>query len=290
MRILKSLALAAAGAAMSFALLPETRPPGGTTGPALEMDNLFCGDLFSSDLTQVPGTISEVITLHPTWMTAALYNNWLTPFLAGQHVPRTVKVLQVGPGGVISSAAEFLRVVPQEVGLPTLDAASKDPAKWTVKFSAPTARLTTPNTKVAPTPMVKPAPAVISNFRVAIDGIDCSRVSKVDAITIKPRTGPHAAEAGRTSPKTGPMTVSNLVIQISSANDTPFRDWMMTTSKQLKNGSITLLKPNQTPWGTLTLQGLAIAKVETVSTSHADQIKRTRIEMSVDGVQFTYVP
>jgi hypothetical protein len=290
MRILKSLALTMSVAATAFAILPETRQAGSAVGPILELDGVYCGDLSKSDLVQVPGNLSELVDFHPTGMTDTLFKQWLSPFIAGQPAPRNVGVLQVAVGGVVRSSAEFLSILPQELDLPVLDAASKDLLVWSLRFSAPTARLTTPSGKIHKPPTSKPVSALASNFRVAIDGIDTSRVSKVEAITLKQRAGASSKEVRQPTKGNGPL-VSNLVIHIATGFEQPFRTWMTTAAKVAKNGSITFLKPNlATPWGTLTFRGLTIAKIEAVSTSTSDRIQKTRIEMAVESAQFTYQP
>ncbi len=282
MTILRSLALAAGSAVMAFGMLPEQKHISAATEPVLELDGVFCGYLLTSDLTQTPGKASEVVTFHPTAMSSAFYTTWLSAFLNGQRFPRNLQVLQVGPGGKVQSAAAFLSVLPQQVDLPALDATSKESLKWTVRFSAPTVGLTTPTNKVQG-PISRRSPALADNFRVAIDGIDTSRVFKVEAMTIKPPTSGGVGPERQTN-----VAVSNLVLYISVGFEQPFRLWMANSPTQVKSGSLTFLKPNlQAPWGTLALHGLVIKKVETVSTAASGSIPKARVEMTVGSIQFT---
>jgi hypothetical protein len=288
--MLRSLVMTMGVAATAFAILPDTRQAGSAVGPILELDGVYCGDLSKSDLVQTPGNMSEMVEFHPTGMTDTLFKQWISPFIAGQRAPRNVAVLQVATGGVVRSSVEFLSILPQELDLSALDAASKDLLVWSLKFSAPTARMITPSGKIQKPLTGKPVQAMANNFRVAIDGMDTSRVAKVEAMTLKQRVGASSKEV-RPTTKGNSILVSNLVIHIATGSEQPFRTWMATAPKVAKNGSITFLKPNMAaPWGTLTLRGLTIAKIEAVSTLGSDRIQKTRIEMAVDSAQFTYQP
>jgi hypothetical protein len=79
------------------------------------------------------------------------------------------------------ASASFFQALITEVGVPTLDSTSKDPAYMVLKFAPTETRFKAPPDK-APGPAPKPQP---TNFRLEIDGLDTSRVSKVDAFTIK---------------------------------------------------------------------------------------------------------
>jgi phage tail-like protein len=104
---------------------------------------------------------------------------------------------QVKNGAVISSNYElkemsrldFTNARITEFAMPALDAKGKDPCWMTVKARPEFTRkkLASGGKVDAPTDAAKQKQWLPSNFRLKIDGLDafCSRVSKVDALTIK---------------------------------------------------------------------------------------------------------
>src|SRR5258706_3586664 len=82
------------------------------------------------------------------------------------------------------SRLEFSNGLITEVGFPACDGASKDAAKMTVKLGPELIRIVAGSGKPLPGAKVqkKWLPA---NFRLEIAGLDCSKVNKVEAITIK---------------------------------------------------------------------------------------------------------
>src|SRR5437588_2334025 len=73
-----------------------------------------------------------------------------------------------------------------EIGFPALDAASKDAARLSVKFAPEYTRLTQGAGAVtSPGKAVMEKKWLSSNFRLQIAGLDCTRVNKIEAFTIK---------------------------------------------------------------------------------------------------------
>ena len=83
------------------------------------------------------------------------------------------------------SERQFYNALINEVTFPALDAASKDVANLTVKFAPEYTRSVKAAGKlIAPKPAAQKR-FVPSNFRLEIDGIDCTKVSKIDSFTVK---------------------------------------------------------------------------------------------------------
>ena len=82
---------------------------------------------------------------------------------------------------------EFVEALITETTIPACDIAAKDPAFLRVKIACEKSRYRRGNGQVLPG---LPAPGkqkqwLPSNFRLKIAGIDCSKVSKIDSITVK---------------------------------------------------------------------------------------------------------
>jgi hypothetical protein len=83
-----------------------------------------------------------------------------------------------------SSRVNFSNALITEVGFPALDAGSKDAAKMTIKFQPETTRFVGGSGGRLPGATVpKTHHFLSSNFRLAIDGLDCRKVTKIEPIT-----------------------------------------------------------------------------------------------------------
>jgi hypothetical protein len=131
--------------------------------------------------------------------------------------------------------------------------------------------------------------------------LDTSRVSKIEAISVGPKGSPALAAPTksqavggkslapeiRTMTGSGGMAVSNLVFYLPQQYAAPFQQWFASSSSYTRNGSISYLKTNGTPWIILALNGLAIAKITTEPTTGADGIRLVKVEMTVGSLQLT---
>jgi hypothetical protein len=111
---------------------------------------------------------------------------WLTSSLDRKPSPRDGAVVRADVNLVEYARLNFYHGYISEIGFPGLDVASRDAAFLTVKISPEyTRRVTGQKGKL---PFARPNPKkrwLRSNFRLQIDGLDCARVTKIDAITIR---------------------------------------------------------------------------------------------------------
>lgn len=290
MPVLTKLTLLAGSTLMAFGMGPGVQPDR-VVGSILYLDGQLCGPLKSADQTQVVGSVNEVLQFLPGSMSAAFHNTWIVPFVNGQRPLKTLRIAQYSQSNKVMSANEILGAAPQEVEFPALDGNSIEALLWTVRFSAPSVRTVQP--PYAPWgPSPKPPAWMPANFRVAIDGTDTSRVSKVEPMTVKSKGSSPLNPAMHSLASKSNVAVSNLVLYLATGSEQAFRDWLAKTPRQLRNGSITLYKPNlQSPSATFSLKGLAITKIETnTGTGTANQATKVRIEMMVESLQYSLVP
>jgi hypothetical protein len=85
------------------------------------------------------------------------------------------------------SRREFFSALITEVGFPACDAVSKDPSYLTVKFAPEYTRYAKASGKIAATVSKTQKVWLPSNFRLTIDGLDCSRVTKIDGFSVTQR-------------------------------------------------------------------------------------------------------
>ena len=116
--------------------------------------------------------------------------------------------------------------------------------------------------------------AVTSNFTLAVDGIATSRVSKIDAFSVR-RDVSTTTSGGNTTLSIGELTVPNLVVTVTGSDIASWKNWRASflpqtaagaslAPVQKKNGSLRFLSPNMTtPLFTLQLSGLAPVRLTT---------------------------
>jgi hypothetical protein len=198
--------------------------------------------------------------------------------------------------GNVRSTLEFHNAAITEIGFPTLDAASKDTAKMTIKFAPEFTRmLTGPGKKIAlGNEAAKQKRWLPSNFKLEIPGVDCSRVSRIDAITIKPAAG---AQRGGTRGgyEKGPanLETANLVATVEESRSADFSNWMKSSSRSpnspgnKKSGQLTFLSENlRETLFTLHFADLSIRRLTPENGKMGHNV--VKAEMYFQGVQFHY--
>jgi len=172
---------------------------------------------------------------------------------------------------------EFRDALIAETRLPALDAASKEPAFLRVRLAAEGVATskgggTLPSTLAAKTQK----PWLASQFRLEIPGLDCTRIRKIDALTI----GTKLQSDGR-SIEPGPVSVSDLVVTFPELSAESWNEWTksflvdgMNGSDQEKNGVLILLGTDgQSEIARVNLFGLGISSLRYVAADAANQIR-----------------
>jgi hypothetical protein len=191
-------------------------------------------------------------------------------------------------GGKAHSRREFTGALITELGIPALDAASKAPAHMTVKLLAEaTHDVPSPRGVLPAAPPVQ-EPWDSSSFRLTIDGLDCSRVNKIEALTVKQKVVEHAV--GEAAPVETPKLVVTLSSMTAESWDKWHKDFVIkgndTDDKEPRSATLEYLAPDRSKvLGSVTFHGLGIFKVtpEKVE-SHGDKILSVTVEMYCEKI------
>ncbi|HYM21537.1 MAG TPA: phage tail protein [Candidatus Kapabacteria bacterium] len=197
------------------------------------------------------------------------------------------------------SRVEFNNALISEIGLPALDAASKDAAKMTIKFSPEWTRYKkgdstndlSGNYKFGSGVQKQWTP---SNFRLKIDGLDdaCKKVNKIEAITLKQKVVENPVGEMRTYEKEpAKLEFPNLVITIPESHSNGFYKWQKDSviNTGEKKGTLDYLDDSGNPLFTLTFQNLKIFKITPDKMeSGSEGIRRVKVEMYVEQMKFDY--
>jgi hypothetical protein len=151
------------------------------------------------------------------------------------------------------SERQFYHALITEVTIPALDGAAKDPAFLTVKFSPEyTREVKAAGKLIVPKPVAQKR-FLPSNFRLEIDGVDCTKVSKIGSFTVKQTVSTDdIGDARDQLTERGKVEFPNLRITLSEAGAQTWVDWFEdfvikgnNDESKEKSGRIVFLSPDR---------------------------------------------
>jgi hypothetical protein len=224
---------------------------------------------------------------------------WLEKAWDGEIIRKTGAVQTCDRDLNVLHEQSFDGALVTETGFPALDGSSKDPGYITVKFLPETTRhKMTSGNKARGIFSKQQKLWSPQNFRLDIDGLDCTRVNKIEAFTIKQNTkrlecGPKREyELEPTS-----LEFPNLTVTTSMATAKTWIDWHKSflidgvndVTKE-KAGSITFLSPKGEDLLTIELSGLGISNLAPdKGDASTDSIKRIKVELYCEEMNLKYV-
>lgn len=196
----------------------------------------------------------------------------------------------------------FYNALITEIGFPALDAASKDAAKMTIKVSPEYTRMQAAagssianGFKIDQTIQKKWLP---SNFKLEIGGLDCTRVNKIEAITVKQKVIDNpVGELRDYEREPAHLEIPNLVVTLAESHAKEFYDWHdnfvikgQNADDQEKSGTLTYLAADmKTELFSINFHHLGIFKLtpEKVEAG-SENIRRVKAEMYCEEMEFKY--
>src|SRR5262249_34376277 len=169
-----------------------------------------------------------------------------------------------------TSRLEFSGGLVSDIQIPKCDGASKDAAYFTIKFALEYTRYKQGSGQPVSGPGL-PQPSrpnwLCSNFRLLIDGLDCTHVNRIDAILIRQHILEYLVGQTR-SPEKRPTYVElpNLAVTLAQSSAASWYDWYEdfiikghNEGGKEKNGTLEFLAPDlRQVLLTLTFKGLGI--------------------------------
>ncbi len=246
------------------------------------------------------GVKYEDVILHcGSGMHSAFYE-WIKASFDHKYVRKTGAIVTADYNSKERSRKEFFNALITEIGFPALDAASKDAAKMTVKFAPEYTRVKVNSGAAIGTfkddVQKKWLP---SNFRLKIDGLDCTRVNKIEALTVKQKVVDNPVGELRDYEKEpSHLDIPNLVVTLSESHAKSFYDWHEdfvikgnNGDDKEKNGTLEFLTPNlQEALFKLTFNHAGIFRLEEERVeAGSENIRRVKVELYVEEMKFDYV-
>jgi hypothetical protein len=211
--------------------------------------------------------------------------------------------------GAIQSADHNLKVMHEqsfqqalitETVIPALDGSSKEPGYLTVKFMPEMTRHSFKQGERLAADYFKNEQKLwsLSNFRLEMDGLDCSKVNKIESFTIK--QGVKRLEVGgQREYELEPTSLDfpNLTITLAESHAKTWYDWFkdfningLNTADKEKAGRIVFTSPNrQHELLEIILKNVGISSfTPDKGDANSDSIRRVKIELYVEEMDLKY--
>jgi SAM-dependent methyltransferase len=231
-------------------------------------------------------------------MSSEIYD-WIAATLQHKSTPKNGSVTMADYDGKVQSRQDFFNGLISAIGFPACDAGAKDAAFMTLKITPQYTRAGATNGQKASSGAgysKKSANLLPSNFRLTIDGLDCTRVSKIDALVVAQKTSSALiGEVRDYAQEPGILEIPNLAISVTDDDKNGFRDWFDDfvikghTSVE-KNGKLEYLSPTfKDPLFTLTFSNLGIFKLARQKVeSNSEKVRQVRAEIYCEQLTFSY--
>ena len=214
--------------------------------------------------------------------------SWIAGATAGAGRRQDGVVIACDYDNNAKTQREFFEAIITEIVFPACDAASKEATFLTVVFQPQSMRFGKGSGKVSWAPKQGAQRLwVAGNFRLEIDGLDCTKVNKVDAITIRQA----AADQG------GALEVPNLKVTFSEVSAPTWVAWHddfvikgNNGDGQEKSGRLVFLSPNlQTELASIVFHNLGIFRLaDEKQEANAAAIKRMTAELYCEKMELSY--
>jgi len=185
-----------------------------------------------------------------------------------------------------------------EIGFPAVDASSKESAHLAVTVRPElTQHKKGSGLKGQLGANAKTAKWLASNFRLTIDGVDCTRVRTIDGLTVVQRAAPNPIGESRTEVEPSTLQIPNLVVTVAEAYAADFLAWHddfvvkgNNGPDREKEGKLEVLSANrQDVLFALSLHGLGIFRISRVKeTAGVAAIATVEAQMYCESMSFSY--
>ncbi len=178
-------------------------------------------------------------------------DEWIGASLTGRFFRKDGSLQTVDASGDVKAVWHFTGALITEIGIPACDASSKDPAYLTVKL-APERVASAPAAGKLAVPQLRRGQWVASRFRLEIDGLDATRVTRIDPFAV--RAAVEAGEKPR-DPEVdlGALAFPNLRVALPPNRSRTWHEWFEAFvvegrhgHEHERNGTLTFLSADLT--------------------------------------------
>jgi hypothetical protein len=231
-------------------------------------------------------------------MTKAVYE-WVQNSWKQNYMRKDGAIIAADYNLNAKSQRDFFHALITETSIPACDGSSKDPAYMTLKFAPEYTRYKKASGKVqGEINGLNQKMWLPSNFRLEIAGIDCSRVNKVEGLTIKQTTvTDDLGDARDQAKEPGKLEFPALKFSLAEVTAQPLLDYFETfvikgnnEETQEKSGALIFLSANrEKELARVNFYNMGIYKLSPdKSEANDDKVKRISCEWYVERMEFEY--
>lgn len=223
--------------------------------------------------------------------------DWIAATWAAKPLRKNGAIVEADATFQAQAERRFTDALLTETTIPAMDASSKEPAYLTVKFAPESIEFNRGSGKVAAPPS-KQKQFISSSFRFELDGLDASRVSKVDAFTVRQTTTAEALGEERVLRReAGTLEFPNLRVTLAESAAQTWRDWFedfvlrgRNDDGQERSGALVFLDPALKELGRVTFQNVGIFALRRQPTTSTEQVARVVAELYCEKMELKIAP
>jgi hypothetical protein len=223
-------------------------------------------------------------------------HEWITDTLEGKHLRKNGAVVTADFDFKERERLTFMDALISHIDFPALDASSKDSAKLTLGLAPEqTRRVKGSGGKLAGQLGAKTAKWLLANFKLEIDGLDCTGVSQIGPISIQSVAAEQAiGERREIEKEASRLEIPDLVVTLSEAKADSFHTWHEdfvikgnNGDDKEKSGKLQFLGPTMDTLFTLSFSGLGIYKLApSAQSAGVEAVRRLTASMYCEEMAF----
>jgi len=229
-------------------------------------------------------------------MTPSLFD-WIAASWSANSQRKSGSILACDAGHAIKNEREFHNALITETVIPACDGASKEQGYFKLKVAPEYTRTKAGSGKTDATYSKTHDKLWCSNnFRLEIDGLDATKVNRIESFSVKQKVAVEAVGELRDYQKEpGTIEFPNLKITLSEASAQKWNDWFEDFvvkgncgEDKEKSGTLTFLTPNlKTAVGSVKFEHLGIFKLSPEPASaNSERIRRVTAELYCERMIF----
>lgn len=241
----------------------------------------------------------EDFTLQIGLSMAKVVYDWIAASWAGNTMRKNGAIIAADYKLQARSTREFFNALITETTIPAMDAGSKEPAYLTLKFAPEHTRFKKASGKVTGVGGKGTQKLWLpSNFRLEIAGLDCKKVSRIEALTVKQQIIAGDMGGGRDYQKEpGRLEFPNLKIALPESAAQTWMDWHEdfvikgnNDESREKQGALVLLASDRKQeLARVNFYNLGIFRLAPEKPgASSDRIKRLTVELYCERMEWVY--
>ena len=157
---------------------------------------------------------------------------WLSQVVSGNRMRKDLEIVYLDYNLKALNTLFFQGAQLSEVAFPACGTGSKDPGNLLFRFRPDRQRMQTGNPSKALSTWRRPPMFRASDFKLSIEGIDCSTVSEISGITLKMNSSRQNGYSTQSSAGT------EIVLRLPDRQSAPFVQWSRGSQNATKPGTL----------------------------------------------------